>query len=129
MATPDQSIVDVVRRAIHDAQELMRSEIALAKAEAREELSRLAGGAALLAAAAASVVIGLVFLLTAVAWGLSEGLAWPVWSGFAVVAVLMLVLSVILAVAGRSRIQSGARMPLTVETLKENVKWMRARTP
>ena len=76
----------------------------------------------------AGPAISLSFLLTALAWGLAEGLEWPVWSGFAIVAVLTLLLAAVLAAAGRARLGSEKRMPLTVETLKENMEWMRART-
>jgi hypothetical protein len=129
MAADNQSIVEVIQRAIHDAQALVRDEIALAKAEARQEINRIARGVMLVAAAALGGLIGLVFLLTAGAWAVSEGLEWPVWSGFLIVAATMLVLAAVLAVTGLSRMRSTPRMPLTVETLKENAEWMRARTP
>jgi uncharacterized membrane protein YqjE len=129
MASEPQSVVDVIHRAIRDAHELVRDEIALAKAEAREEISRLTRAITLVAGAAASGVMGLVFLLTAVAWAVSEELEWPVWSGFLIVAVTMLILAGVLAAAGRARVRRTQRMPLTVETLKENAEWMRAHTP
>ena len=68
MATQqDTSIVDDIRSAVRDAQDLVRGEIALAKAEARQEVRRLGAGAALLAGAALAGVIGIVFLLTTLA--------------------------------------------------------------
>jgi hypothetical protein len=39
MAAQDQSIVDLLKAAISDAQELIRSELALAKAEVRQEVN------------------------------------------------------------------------------------------
>jgi Putative Actinobacterial Holin-X, holin superfamily III len=42
MAVEEQGIVDLIRGALSDAQDLIRSEIALAKAELRQEVSRLA---------------------------------------------------------------------------------------
>jgi hypothetical protein len=128
MANHDSSIGDVIASAVRDAQDLVRGEIALAKAEAREEVRRLGAGAALLAGAALAAVIGLIFLLGTVAWGLAEGLGWPVWAGLGIVAAVTLIIAGALALLGRARIRSEKRMPLTVETLKENMKWMRART-
>ena len=128
MATHDSSLADVIKSAIHDAQDLVRSEIALAKAEARQEVSRLGAGAALLAGAAFAALLGVIFLLTAVAWAISELLVWPVWAGFAIVTALMLVSAGALYYVGRSRIRAERRMPHTVDTLKENMQWMRART-
>jgi peptidoglycan/LPS O-acetylase OafA/YrhL len=124
----DSSIADVVKSAIRDAQDLIRGEIALAKAEARAEVSRLSVGIALLAGAAFAAVIGTVFLMTTIAWAISEGLAWPVWAGFAIVTAVMLIAAGALAYAGRSRMRAERRMPHTVDTLKENMEWMRART-
>lgn len=128
MTTYDPSIADVIKRAVHDAQELVRAEIALARAELREEVGRVGGGVALLAAAALAAVIGLVLLLATVAWAISEGLGWPVWSGLAVVTAVTLLAAGALAYVGRRRVSGERHMPLTVDTLKENLKWMRART-
>lgn len=129
MANYEPSITDVIKGAVRDAQDLVRSEIALAKTEAREELSRLGMGAALLAGAALAAVLGVVFLMTAIAWAISEGAGWPVWSGFAIVTVVMLIAAVVLAYVGRNRIAAQRHMPHTMDTLKENLQWMRARTP
>jgi hypothetical protein len=82
----------------------------------------------MVAAAAIAGVVGLVFLLTTVAWALSEGLGWPVWAGFGIVTALMLITAGALAYLGRARLGVDRHMPLTVDTVKENMQWMRART-
>lgn len=128
MAANDSSIVDVITSALRDAQDLVRGEIALAKAEARAEVRRLGAGAALLAAAAVAALVGVIFLLGTIAWAISEVLGWPVWAGLGIVTVITLIAAAILALVGRGRIRAERRMPLTVETMKENMKWMRART-
>ena len=128
MAASEQSIADIVREALHDAQELVRSEMALARAEIRQEVSRVRTGAVALAGAAVAAVMALVFLLTTVAWAVTEIFQWPVWAGFGVVTVVALIAAAVLAVIGRSRLAGARHMPLTVDTMKENVKWMRART-
>lgn len=129
MATSyESSIADVIKNAVRDAQDLVRGEIALAKAEAREEVSRAGMGAALLAAAALAAVIGIVFLMTTVAWAISEGLGWPVWSGFGIATLVMLLAAGVLAFVGKRRLTAARHMPHTVDTLKENMQWMRART-
>ena len=122
----DQSIADVLRSAIQDAQDLVRGEIALAKSELREEVRRVGAGVVLMAAAAVVGIIAAVFLLAALSWGIAAALAWPVWAGFAVVGVLVAVVAGLLAYVGRSRFNGGRYMPLTVDTLKENMQWMRA---
>ena len=129
MATYEPSIADVIKSALHDAQDLVRGEIALAKAEAREAISRIGMGAALLAGAALVAILGVVALMATIAWAISEGLGWPVWAGFGIVTLLALITAGILAYVGKSRLTAARHMPRTVDTLKENMQWMRARTP
>jgi len=78
MAVQEPGIVDVIRGALSDAQDLIRSEIALAKAELRQEVSRLQVGAAAFAGAAVAAVVGVVMVLTTIAWAIAEGFGWPV---------------------------------------------------
>jgi hypothetical protein len=124
----DQSIGDVLKSTVQDAQDLLRSEIALAKSELRAEVRTVGSGVAALGAAAVSGLVAVVFLLTALAWAVPPLLGWPVWSGFAIVGVLAAVAAAVLAVMGRSKFNSQRHMPLTSDTMKENLKWMRART-
>jgi hypothetical protein len=128
MATQESSIADVIKSAVRDARDLVHGEIALAKAEAREEVRRLGVGAALLVCAAAAGIVGIMFLLTTLAWALAYGLGWPVWTGFAIVTAVTLIAAGVLAYLGWARLQRQRYMPLTVDTLKENMEWMRART-
>jgi protein-S-isoprenylcysteine O-methyltransferase Ste14 len=124
----DQSIVGTLRSTIQDAQDLLRSEIALAKAELQAEVKRVGAGAMTLAAAAVSGLVALVFLLTALAWAVPPLLGWPVWSGFAVVGGFAAVVAAGLAMMGRTKLNGQRHMPLTSDTMKENLQWMRART-
>jgi len=128
MAVFDQSITDLIGNAIRDAQELVRSEVALAKAEVRDEVRRLGVGVGLMAGAAVAGVLTLTFLLTAAAWGLTAAFEWPAWAGFALVGVVLLLVTGVLALLGRRRLAAGERLPMTKATMKENAEWLRART-
>jgi len=128
MATHEPSIADAIRSAVRDAQDLVRSEIALAKAEVREEVGRLSQGAAYLAIAAVAGIIGLVFLMTTIAWGIAELLAWPAWAGFGIVTLLLLMATAVFGYIGKTRVASARHLPRTVDTMKENIEWMRTRT-
>jgi uncharacterized membrane protein YqjE len=128
MAVPDAGIVDVIRGALGDAQDLMRSEIALAKAELRQEIGRLQVGVAAFAGAAVAAVAGIVMLLMTIAWAIAEGFGWPVWAGLGIVTVLTIVSAIVLAYVGKRRFAAHKPMPLTVDTMKENATWIRART-
>ena len=128
MAAQDQSIVDLLKTALADGQELVRTELALAKTELRQEISRIQIGIGAFAGAAVAAVVALMLLAVTVAWGISEGLDWPVWAGFGIVTLLMMIVAAVLASIGRRRFSQQQTMPLTVDTLKENAKWIRART-
>ena len=127
MAGYDQSIADLIRSTLQDAQDLVRGEIALAKAEIRQEAKKVGAGAAALAAAAVAGFIAVVFLLTALAWGITAAFSWPAWAGFAIVGTVVLLVAVVLAMVGKKRFTSEPRMPLTTETMRETLQWTRAR--
>jgi hypothetical protein len=83
----------------------------------------------MLAAATVAGVIGILFLLAAVAWAIPAAAAWPAWTGFAIVAGVVLLGAVVLGMVGKNRFNGARYMPLTADTLKENMEWTRARKP
>jgi protein-S-isoprenylcysteine O-methyltransferase Ste14 len=123
----DQSLADLIKGTLHDAQDLVRGEIALAKAELRQEVRKVSAGAAALAAAGVAAVISVILLLTALALGISTLVGWPAWVGFAIVGGLVLLVAGVLAMIGRKRFTGEQRMPLTTETMRETMQWTRAR--
>lgn len=123
MSGYDQSIADLLRNTFQDAQDLIRGEVALAKAELRQEATRLRGGATALAIAAVSGLIALMFLLTAAAWAIPALTGWPAWTGFAIIGGIALLAAIVAGVMGRNRLAAEQRMPLTMETMKENMRW------
>jgi hypothetical protein len=74
-----------------------------------------------------AALLAVVFLLTALAWGIPAAFGWPAWSGFAIVGGLVLAVAIALAMIGRKRLARERHMPLTVDTMKENMQWTRAR--
>jgi Putative Actinobacterial Holin-X, holin superfamily III len=78
-AETEQKLSDLVSSAAQDASALVRGEIALAKAEVREDVRQAATGGALFGAAAVLGVFALIMLCFAAAYGLHAtglGLAW-----------------------------------------------------
>lgn len=118
-ASSPSSVGGLVRSAIDDVRELFREELALAKAEIREEVSKVTAGGTKLGVAGVTLWFGAMFILTAAALGLSAALQWPPWAGFGAVG---LVLSIVGAVAGASARRSFREvrtLPRTVGTIKE----------
>ena len=71
---------------------LVREEIELAKTEVVAKASSLARGAAAAAVGAVFGVFALIFVLLTIAWGLNSVFT-SIWIGFAIVMVLLLVLT------------------------------------
>ena len=123
MSGYDHSVAELIRNTIHDAQDLVRGEIALAKAELRQEVRQVGTGAALLTGAAVTALIAVVFLLTAAAWAIPYAFGWATWTGFAIVGAVVLVAAGVMAMMGRKSFSRQPHMPLTRETLQENMRW------
>jgi len=99
----ERTLGQLVADATHDLSSIIRSEIALAKAEIGADAKKAGVGAGLFAAAALFVFLALILLLIAAAYGLvAAGLA-P-WLAFLIVAGTLLVLGAIMALVGRSRV-------------------------
>ena len=97
----ERTLGQLVADATHDVSSIMRSEIALAKAEIGADAKKAGFGAGLFAVAGVFALLALILLLIAAAYGLvAAGLA-P-WLSFLIVAGVLLVVGAILALVGKS---------------------------
>ncbi len=128
MASHNESIPDLIRGTIRDGIGLLRDEVVLVRTELREEFTRIKSGVMTAAAAVIVGVLAVIMLLNTMAWGLAYAFDWPPWAGFAIVALPLTVAAVVLAMMGRTRLARDRYLPKSVETLKENAEWIRART-
>jgi len=110
---PDQSSSELAR-AIQDvtekAQLLVREEIALAKAEMTDKVTKLIKGAVFGIIAGVFGVLALIYLLHSLSWGLWDligGGAGP-WLGFLITGVLILLLGAIAGVLALRFIKKGS---------------------
>ena len=100
---PERTLGQLVADATHDVSSIVRSEIALAKAEISADAKKAGAGAGMFAAAGVLTLLGLILLLIAAAYGLvAAGLA-P-WLSFLIVAGVLLVGGAILALVGKSSV-------------------------
>jgi hypothetical protein len=105
-----------------DLQTLFRQELALAKAELREEAAKTGKAAGLLSGAAVAGYLALLLLSLAAVFGLAEliGLGWAAL----VVAAVWAIVGAVLAVMGRNRMREVSPKPeRTIESLKEDAQW------
>lgn len=99
----ERTVGQLVADATHDLSSILRSEIALAKAEIGADAKKAGVGAGMFAVAGLFAFLALILLPIAAAYGLvAAGLA-P-WLSFLLVAVLLLVLGAILVLVGKSRV-------------------------
>ena len=118
---PERTLGQLVADATQDLSTIMRSEIALAKAEIGADAKKAGAGAGMFAAAATFAFLALILLLIAAAFGLvAAGLA-P-WLSFLIVAGVLLVLGAILAIVGKSSISKIKGKPeATIKNAQETI--------
>ena len=112
------SIGAIIGDVANDLSTLMRQEVALAKAEARESATRAGKGAGLLGGAGAAAFYAVLFLSIALWWALGDLIDSLGWSAV-VVAVLWAVVAAVLASMGRKKLKEVQGMTRTVETAKQ----------
>ena len=124
-AGTERTIGQLVADATHDFEGIVRGEIALAKAEVTDGAKVLGKGAGLLAGAAFLALMGFAFLLHSAAWGIAVWL--PVWAGYLIVAVVVLVVAAVLALLGKKALEKARPAPqraidqaqLTIAAIKD----------
>lgn len=121
---PDRSLSDVFQDIVRNVQEIIRAEIALAKTEVREEASKAVSSLAWAIGGALSGILGVIFILWTAAYAL--GLVWPMWVATLVVGALLALAAIGLLMIGIRRLRQLHPTPeRTVQTIKENVAWVR----
>jgi uncharacterized membrane protein YqjE len=125
----DRSVADLVRQVTELVPQLVRAELALAKAELTEKGKRAGFGAGLFGGGGALAFYGLGALVAAAALGLAEVL--PGWLATLVVAVLLFLMAGVLALVARSQVrravppvpeQAVQSARLDVEAVKESAR-------
>jgi fructose-specific phosphotransferase system IIC component len=124
MAEHDNNIAGLVRGLLHDTRDLIREEIALARAEIREEISAAQTVGIAFGSAALAALLGAALLCIAVGGAIAYAFGWPAWAGYGITAVLLLGGAFGLVQYGRGQLAKVRAMPKTTETVKENLAWV-----
>jgi len=125
--TNDESIGQLIGEVAGDVSKLFRQEVALAKAELKEEAAKAAKAGGLLAGAGFAAYLVAVLLSLALVFALGEVM--PLGWAAVIVAVLWGIVGGVLYAMGRNRMKNVDPVPRqTVDTLREDAQWLRDRT-
>lgn len=106
---PERTIGQLVADATHDVQGIVRSEIALAKAEVSSGAKVMGKGAGLLAGAGFLALLGLIFLFHTLARVIDIWL--PVWAGYGIITLIMFIVAGILGLLGKNALAKAKPSP------------------
>jgi uncharacterized membrane protein YqjE len=127
MAAADRSLSHVLQDIVRNVQDIIRSEVRLAKTELREEAAKAKNSTLLLGAGAVGAIFALFFLLLTIVYALA--LVMPSWGAALVVGAALTVVAIVLLRVGLKQFQRIHPTPEhTVESIKENVQWAKQQT-
>jgi len=126
VSPPDgPSVTALVSGILHDAQELVKQQVALVRAELKADFRRTVQAATLLAVGAVCTIPALFLVCNMFVYMLHELAGLSVWASYGIVGGVFLVLSAVLIGVGIQRFRSFNPLPdQSVEAFKENVRWM-----
>lgn len=124
-AKGDRSISEVLKDIFGNVQEMIRSEIRLARAEFREETSKTLSSAQMMAVGGVLGVFALGFVLVAIAQALATVM--PSWAASLVMGIVLGLVGVALLMSGKKHLHAPTPNK-TIENVKENVEWMKNQT-
>lgn len=118
----DTSVGELVGQVANDLSQLVRQEMALAKAELREEAKKAGKGAGMLGGAGLAGYFVLLFLSLTLMWALAEGM--KLWLAALIVTILWGIVAAVLFVVGKKKLAEVKPKPeQTVASVKEDVRW------
>jgi uncharacterized membrane protein YqjE len=123
----DRSFSELLQGIIHNVQDIVRSEVRLAKTEIREEAIKAKASLLLLGAGAVTGLFAILFLLLMIVSALA--LIVPNWAAALIVAVALAVVAGVMLAGGVKSFQKLHPTPeRTVESIKENIQWAKQQT-
>ncbi|HEV7610676.1 MAG TPA: phage holin family protein [Steroidobacteraceae bacterium] len=121
MPAVERSFSDVLQDIVHNLQDIIRAEVRLAKTEVREELTKVRAATLLVGVGAVSGVFGVLFLLLATLYGLTNIV--PDWAAALILAIALSLCAGIAVSKGVKQFKQVTAAPKTTESLKENIEW------
>ena len=125
-SSSDQSVGELVSGIASDLSTLMRQELDLAKVEVKQEVSKAGKAAGMLGGAGLAGWMVALFLSFTLVYLLDSAID-AGWAAL-IVALIWAIIGAVLFVIGRNRLKAVDPTPhRTVETVKEDVEWLKTR--
>jgi Putative Actinobacterial Holin-X, holin superfamily III len=124
--TREPTLAQLLIGLMHDAQQLLRQEVALAKHEIRVELRKILGAGMSLGLGIGIAAIGGLLLILMLVHLLHALTALPLWVCYGIVGGLCAAGGIVLLVLGKQKLADVHLAPQeTVATMRENVQWIK----
>ena len=120
-------MADVLQDILGNIQAIIRSEVRLAKTEVTEEVTKAGRASGIIAGGLVTALFTIWLLLLTIIFALARVM--PTWGAALLLCVLMAVITAVLLTAGKKRFKTvHAKPEKTIETMKENVEWVKSQT-
>ena len=122
----EPTLAQLVNGLVSDATLLLRQELALAKYEIYEEAGKTKTAVASLGVGIGIAAVGGLLLIIMLVHLLRALTDWPLWMCYGIVGGVCTIVGVVLLYRGKQRLSQIEMVPQqTVETMKENVRWLK----
>ena len=116
--TAEKHLADIVGEVSNKASLLVSEEIALAKAEVSEKVTKLVTGIVCFALAGFLALLMLIFVFHTLSYGFADWLSVKTWVGYGITTILLLILTGLAALIGRRLFKKGTP-PTPVMAIEE----------
>lgn len=117
----ERTFADIFEEIIANVQDIVRSEVRLAKTEIKEEASQAARASGVLVGGVALGLYAAGFFFLTIVYALSIVL--PAWLAALLVTVLLGFVAGLIVASGLKRLRQVDKPVYTIQTLKENFQW------
>jgi uncharacterized membrane protein YqjE len=122
-----RSIADVLQDILANVQAIVRSEVRLAKTEVTEEVTKAGRAAGVMAGGLVTALFTAWLLLLTILFAFATVM--PMWGAALLLSVIMALVTAVLLTLGKKRFKTvHAKPEKTIETMKENVEWVKNQT-